>query len=179
MKFIALLRGINVGGNNKVSMVDLKKALEEEEFKNIITYINSGNVIFESNESNKEILVKICERAIENKFGFHVICSVISAKELKEALKNAPSWWDQNKSYKNNAIFVIAPETADGIMQQVGEAKPDYEKISAYGPIIFWTAPLETFSRSRYSKIVGTNAYKSITIRNANTTKKLLELSSS
>ncbi len=62
-------------------------------------------------------------------------------------------------------------------MEEVGEAKPEYEKIAAAGQIIFWTAPLQTFNRTRYSKIVGTTAYQYITIRNANTTRKLLELS--
>lgn len=177
MKFIALLRGINVGGNNKVAMSDLKRCFEVAGFSNVSTYINSGNVLFESTEQDKAKLVQLCELAIENQFGFHVICSVISVDELKDALAHAPKWWDENKDDKNNAIFVIAPATAEDITNEVGEAKPEYEKVEARGPVIFWTAPLKTFGRTRYNKIVGTKAYKSITIRNANTTKKLLELS--
>lgn len=61
-------------------------------------------------------------------------------------------------------------------MAEVGEAKPDYENVAAVHPIIFWSAPIKTFGRTRYSKIVGTKAYQSITIRNANTTLKLAEL---
>lgn len=176
MKFIALLRGINVGGNNKVSMTELKTCFEKIGFKNVSTYINSGNVIFESTRTDKAQLVRMCEETIKEKFGFHIICSVISAAELKKSLASAPTWWGKDDGAKHNALFVIAPETAKNIMQQVGEAKPDYEKVQAFEPIIFWSAPLETFSRSRYSKIVGTKVYQSITIRNANTTKKLLEL---
>ncbi len=122
-------------------------------------------------------LVEECEAAIEKQFGFHVICAVIAAKELHSALKNAPSWWNTNDD-KHNALFVIAPATAKQIMDEVGEAKPEYEKVAAVEPIIFWSAPLKTFGRSRYSKIVGTKSYQSITIRNANTTMKLLELTS-
>jgi len=176
MTYIALLRGINVGGNNRVSMAELRTCFEALGFTNVRTYINSGNVIFDSSETDKATLVSRCEAAIEAQFGFHVICSVISAAELRNALEQAPVWWDKVKTDKQNALFVIAPATTKEIMQQVGDAKPEYEQIAAVEPIIFWTAPLKTFGRTRYSKIVGTKAYQSITIRNANTTKKLLEL---
>ena len=177
MKYIALLRGINVGGNNKVSMTELRSVFEQLGFSNVSTYINSGNVIFDSAQTDKALLVQMCESAIESKFGFKVVCSVISADELRIAVNHAPAWWGRDDN-KHNAIFAIAPETAENIVSLVGEAKPEYEKVAIYEPIIFWSAPLKTFSRTRYSKIVGTKAYSSITIRNANTTKKLVELTS-
>jgi len=61
-------------------------------------------------------------------------------------------------------------------MMEIGEAKPEYEKVADCEPIFFWTAPLKTLTRTRYSKIVGTNAYRSVTIQNANIVKKLAEL---
>jgi len=176
MKFVALLRGINVGGNNKVPMAALKLCFENLGFKNVVTYINSGNVMFESIETNKVVLVRMCEQALENQFGFRIVCAVITADELITALQHAPAWWGLDGASKHNAIFVIAPKRTRDIMLDVGEAKPEYEQVKAFGPIIFWTAPLKTFSRTRYSKIVGSRAYQSVTIRNANTTKKLAEL---
>lgn len=175
-RYIALLRGINVGGNNKVAMPQLRECFEQLGFSNVSTYINSGNVIFKSDETDKLILTAMCEQAIEKTFGFRVGTCIISAAELEEALIDAPSWWDADKKEKNNTIFVIPPATAQTIMKEVGDAKPEYEKVSPHGQILFWTAPLKTFSRTRYHTIVGTKAYQSITIRNANTTKKLLEL---
>lgn len=176
MKYIALLRGINVGGKNKVAMPLLKESFGQAGFKNVSTYINSGNVFFESDIADKARLVQLCEKAIEDKFGFSVVCSVISSIELKNALENAPQWWGKGEEMKHNAIFVVAPATAKEISAEVGEAKPEYEKISVQEPIIFWSAPLETFNRTRYSKIIATKAYQSITIRNYNTTRKLVEL---
>ncbi len=175
MKYIALLRGINVGGNNKVSMKELAACFEALGFKHVTTYINSGNVLFEDSRSDLTELVQLCESAIKKQFGFKVICSVIEVSTLKDALDQAPKWWDVGDA-KHNALFVIAPAKTEEIMQQIGEAKPEYEKVAARGPIIFWSAPVKTFSRTRYSKVVGTPAYQSITIRNSNTTKKLLEL---
>lgn len=176
MKCIALLRGINVGGNNKVPMAELKKCFANLGFENIISYINSGNIIFETSEASKTELVKQCEMAIEKQFGFRVICSVIFAKELDKALAQAPAWWGKDSGSKHNAIFVIAPQTASAIMKEVGDAKPDYERVAVVEPIIFWSAPIVTFSRTRYSKIVGSSSYQSVTIRNSSTTKKLLGL---
>lgn len=176
MKYIALLRGINVGGNNKVSMPQLKKAFEALGFENVATYINSGNVIFDSAETDATKLVENCEQAIRNDFRFQVVCAVIAASDLHDAVEHAPAWWGKDDQDKHNALFVIAPTTPAQVMAAVGEAKPEYEKVAQHGPVIFWTAPLETFSRTRYSKIVATSAYKSVTIRNANTTRKLVEL---
>ncbi|MGV9001379.1 MAG: DUF1697 domain-containing protein [Candidatus Saccharimonadaceae bacterium] len=176
MKYIALLRGINVGGKNKVSMAELRNCFEALGFKNVSTYINSGNVLFETKKSDKARLVLQCEAAIEATTGFHIVCSVISADDLRAAMEHVPKWWGVDKESTNNALFIIAPATAKQVMLEVGEAKPEYEKVEAYEPIIFWTAPLKTFSRTRYKSIVGSKTYQSVTIRNANTTRKLLEL---
>jgi uncharacterized protein (DUF1697 family) len=176
MKYICLLRGINIGGNNKVPMSELKKCFESIGFQNVTTYINSGNVLFDSAKKNDAAMVSVCGEAFMKTFGFSVPMAVISENELETALREKPSWWNKNPSDKNNAIFVIAPATTRDVMKDVGEAKPEYENVEAHGPIIFWTAPIKTLSRTRYSKIVSSKAYDMITIRNANTTLKLLEL---
>ena len=175
MKYLALLRGINVGGKNKVSMPVLKLCFEHLGFLNVTTYINSGNVLFEAGSNDVSELVTLCEAAIEKEFGFHVVCAVIPAQELIEALSHAPTWWGKGDA-KHNALFVIAPKTAGEIMREVGESRPEYERVAAHHPIIFWSAPVATFSRTRYSKIVGTQAYRYVTIRNFNTTRRLAEL---
>lgn len=176
MKYIALLRGINVGGKNKVSMRELRACFEAVGFSNVSTYINSGNVLFETKMTDKVALVIQCENAIEAMTGFHVVCSVISTDDLREALDHAPTWWGIDKDSTNNALFVIAPATAEQITRELGEPKHEYEKVAVYEPIIFWTAPVKTFGRTRYKNIVGTKAYQSVTIRNVNTARKLLEL---
>jgi len=176
MKYIALLRGINVGGKNKVSMPDLKNCFEEAGFQNPRTYINSGNVIFESEQQSTVDLANYCQKIVERKFNLPIGVAVIDVHTLKESLDHVPDWWGKDPNFKHNAIFVIQPATAEEIVAEVGNIKPEYEKLFVYKDIIFWSAFLKAFSRTRWSRIVGTNAYQSITIRNANTTKKLLEL---
>mgnify|MGYP000944190069 CR=1 FL=1 len=93
MKYIALLRGVNVGGNNKVPMSELKRCFEKAGFRNVSTYINSGNVLFESEESDILKLISICREFLEIEFGFPIGLSVISGGALKDALEHAPDWW--------------------------------------------------------------------------------------
>lgn len=179
MKYIALLRGINVGGKNKVSMSDLKACFEKAGFQNVVTYINSGNVIFESEEQNSVKLMKMCEELLEKTFGFPIRVAIIEANTLKEALEHAPEWWGDDPDSKHNAIFVIQPGTAEEVIADVGKIKPEHEKLFAFKDVIFWSAPIKTFSHTRWSKVAGTKVYQNITIRNSNTARKLLELSKS
>lgn len=176
-KYIALLRGINVGGKNKISMPELKMTFEDSGYQDVITYINSGNVIFSSHNEDKEEIKRICESAIADKFSLNIVVTILSAGELSAALSHAPAWWDHDEQSKHNAIFIIPPATAADIIEEVGIDKTEYEQVSYYGQVIFWSAPIKTFSKTRWSKIVGKSAYNSITIRNANTAKKLLQLS--
>lgn len=174
--YIALLRGVNVGGNNKIPMPLLRAALEGEGFAGVTTYINSGNAIFRSGEADASALQRRCREAIARAFSLDIPLALLSARELSGALSAAPDWWGADPDAKHNAIFVIAPASADAVMEAVGEAKPDYEQIAHSGRVIFWSAPLKTFSRTRWSKVVSTSAYADITIRNANTARKLLSL---
>lgn len=176
MRYIALLRGINVGGNNKVPMGELKQSFLNEGFTHVLTYINSGNVLFETAESDQSKLTASIEAMLEKTFGFPIRTTVISAVNLEAALLRAPAWWGSDPAARHNALFVIPPATPQEILNQVGEIRPEYEHIAFSGQIIFWSAAIETIGRTRWAKIVGTKPYQSVTIRNANTTRKLLEL---
>lgn len=88
--YIAILRGINVSGHNKIPMADLKKLFEELKCDNIRTYIQSGNVIFEHTKSTDKALIKKIEKGISDKFGFDVPVLVITAGELEKVIKNNP-----------------------------------------------------------------------------------------
>ena len=174
IRCIALLRGVNVGGNNKIDMKQLKAGLEGCGFTNVMTYINSGNIIFDSSIADLAEIKSVCEAMIAKRFGLKIAVNIITAADLLDALAHAPKWWNADVESKHNAIFVMPPLTAEKVCAEVGAAKPGYESIAYYGQVIFWSAPLKTFSRTRWSKVVGNKAlYNAITIRNANTTLKL------
>ena len=176
-RYIALLRGVNVGGKNKVSMAVLKEAFEKDGFVDVNTYINSGNVLFSCDEQNIEVLQGRCREIIKNEFALDIPVAVIISEALSEALNHAPEWWDADNNSKHNAFFVIPPADAGTLIKEVGEVNKEYEKVDYYGQIIFWSAELSNFSKTKWSKYVSASGGSKITIRNANTTKKLLSLS--
>lgn len=176
MKYLALLRGINVGGNNKVPMKDLKACFEQMGFHDVITYINSGNVIFSGPDQEITELISLCEESLKEAFGFPIRTAVISSEVYRQAMSHAPLWWGEVPDVKHNLLVVIPPATGKLITEEVGAIKPEYENVDFYENLIFWSAPVKTFSRTRWSKIVGTRAYQDVTIRNSNTARKLLEM---
>lgn len=178
MSYLALLRGVNVGGKNRVPMQELKHCFLEAGFTNVQTYINSGNVLFDSEmETNEQKLQAICQKKIETAFEFPVAVSVVSSETLADAIQQVPKWWGENSDYRHNALFVIHPATAAAILAAIGDINPELEKVFHCNDIIFWSSSFKSYSRTRFAKIVGTEAYKKVTVRNANTTKKLLSMS--
>lgn len=171
-RYVALLRGINVGGNNKVSMPLLKELFEKAGFENVKTYINSGNVLFSARESNVNTLREECEQLILNGFGLNVQTVVLSARDYESIVSRAPLWWNSNSEEKHNAIFVIPPLQPEEIVSKIG-FNPEYEKVYCCDSVIFWSASLKHFSKTKISGISSTKEYGSVTVRNANTFLKI------
>lgn len=178
IKYIALLRGINISGKNKISMNELKEEFKHFGFKEIITYLNSGNVIFESNINNKETIMKDIYKIIKNKFNLEVPIFVMTSLELEDILNNSPKWWGtDNKEIYDNLIFIITPTKYEDVYNTIGEPKEDLEKIKEYNNSIFWSYDLKKYRKSNWwSKTASTNISDKITIRTANTMKKILEI---
>lgn len=177
MKYIALLRGINVGGKNRVPMKELQKCFLDAGFTGVQTYINSGNVLFEAEiESDEKTLQKVCQTIIQTSFGFPVAVAVISVQKLSQALRQVPECWGKDPQEKHNALFTIFPATAEEVIAEIGELHSEAEKVYCSAGIIFWSTSIQYYSKTKFSKIVGTKPYQKVTIRNANTTKKLVFL---
>lgn len=176
-KYVALLRGINVGGKNKISMGELKPAFEEYGFENVRTYINSGNVIFSSDIKDKLKLIKIIEAIIVEKFGLDIPVLVVSSKELKDLSKEIPDWWGNgDKEKSHNTIFVLPPKTSEHIVLKMGQANQGFENIKIHKNMILWSVELKKYSKSKWAQINSSVVSNDVTLRNANTTRKLISL---
>ena len=176
-KYIALLRGVNVGGKNKVTMSELRNAFEDIGFSDVVTYINSGNVIFSSPIKNPNKMMSEIESIILKKFKLKIPVMVLTMKELADIFINAPDWWNTgNKEIYDNTIFVISPMSVEKVCAVIGDAEPEYEKVAHHGNVIFWSAALKTFNKARWAKIASSSVNNHVTIRNANTVRKLLEI---
>ena len=137
-RYIAFLRGVNISGKNKVPMAELRKGFEEIGFSEVRTYLNSGNVIFSSDEGDMERFTDQIETMIKRQFGVDIPVFVISKEALEDILAYAPDWWgNEDKATYDNLIFIIPPTTFADVFGEIGEPKEELEKIQGYKEAVF------------------------------------------
>lgn len=177
-RYVALLRGINISGKNKISMAELKNEFGKLDFEEVKTDLNSGNVIFSSDEDSIEKLTRLIERAIKNEFGFDIPVFVISKDKLGDILHNAPSWWgNDNKEIYDNLIFIMPPVTFSDVYNEIGEPKEDLEKIEDYNEAVFWSFSRKDYQKTNWwPKTASANISTKLTIRTANTVRKIVSM---
>ena len=175
--YVILMRGINVGGKNKVPMADLKKCLEELGLSKVSTYIASGNVILESNKPAGQIKTQI-EKALPKSFKLDsklIKVLVLSRDQLQAVVKNKPEGFgEQPEKYHSDTIFLMGIDLAQAM--SVFDPREGVDKVWPGDSVIYSQRLSSLRTKSRLSKIVGTPAYQSMTIRSWSTTTKLLEL---
>jgi len=175
--YVILIRGINVGGKNIVPMAALKKNLEEQGFANVSTYIASGNVVLVSDKPAGEIKVQV-EQSLSENFklddGF-VKVLVLTHEQLQSVIDHKPNGFgEQPEKYHSDAIFLMELDAAETLA--LFNPREGVDEVWAGDGVIYSQRLSALRTKSRLSKIMGTAAYKSMTIRNWNTTTKLLEM---
>ncbi len=178
MIYICLLRGVNVSGKNKVSMSDLKTELENNGYRNVCTYLNSGNVIFESHVTDNDKLCEDIKQIIFNKFQLNIPVFILNYLELTDLLDNKPNWLDlTDKNIYNNIIFLIRPTITKDVYDSLGKPSDAIEKIMEYNNFIYWSFDLKNYRKANWwVKTASTSIKDKITIKMVNTISKLLEL---
>jgi uncharacterized protein (DUF1697 family) len=175
--FAILIRGINVGGKNKVSMVELKKCLEELGFSNISTFIASGNVILPSDKRADEVQAQI-EKALPESFKLDselIKVLVLTHNQLQAIIDNKPKGFgEQPDKYHSDAIFLMGIDAAQAM--PVFDPREGVDKVWPGNGVIYSQRLSALRTKSRLSRIVGTPPYQSMTIRSWSTTTKLLEM---
>lgn len=174
-RYVALLRGINVGGRNKVPMAELRGAFEDAGFVDVSTYIQSGNVLFGS-DAPRATLEAAVETMLERHLGFPLVVLVRSHAQLRSVVANAPArFGDEPHSFHSDAIFLRAPLTAKQVMKIV-RLRDGVDRAWAGKGVVYFERLSAERTKSRMSSIVGTPEYANMTIRNWATTTKLLTL---
>ena len=175
MTYIAFLRGINVGGNSIVSMASIKEALAEIGMSDVRTYINSGNVIFSSQASDIARLTAKVEKALEQKTGIAIKALVMDGGALSKLVAAIPRDWVDDKAMRTYVLLLWKDLDHRKVLEGL-PAKPGIDELKYTPGAVIWRVDRENVSRSQMNKIVGTPLYKKITIRSANTMRKLNEL---
>lgn len=177
-RYIALLRGINISGKNKIPMSGLKEGFTELDFTEVATHLNSGNVIFSSVIDDKNILLSKIKTMIKDRFALDIPAFILLQEELEEALSHAPDWWgNDNKEIYDNIIFLMPPLSYAEFYNEIGNPKAEYEKVYYYKKVVFWSFSRKDYQKTNWwSKTASANVSDKITIRTAGTVRKIVVL---
>lgn len=174
-RHVALLRGINVGGNNLIKMAALKQSFSDMGFSDVETYIASGNVIFTAKPAQRAKLVKTIEAGLDRAFGYASRVVVVSGDELALVVEEAPAGFGKDpKKYRYDVLFVKEPLVAREALKLV-PVKEGVDVAVAGKHALYFRRLVSKATQSKLSRIVQLSIYRDITIRNWNTTTKLLE----
>src|SRR5436190_12197768 len=175
-RYLVLLRGINVGGRNKLPMAALRELLESHGHTNVTTYIASGNVILESDASAATIKREL-EDALPKTFTLDselISVLVLTRAQLGAIVRDRPKGFgDQPDTFHSDAVFLMGIDAPTAM--KVFDPRPGVDAVWAGMGVIYSQRLSAQRTKSRLSKIMGTPAYKSMTIRSWATTLALLE----
>ncbi|SHN87843.1 Uncharacterized conserved protein, DUF1697 family [Geodermatophilus obscurus] len=172
MRYVALLRGINVGGRNKVPMARLREVFQEVGHTDVRTYINSGNVVFESPRRHAGVLSQDLEAAFETEFGFPARVLVLPGSTVKQIAAALPGDWARNERSSCNVLYLL-PERASPKALEEFRFDPEYEDARYCAGAILSRVDRAHIGRSAVHKLIGTELYSHVTIRNCNAARKL------
>jgi len=175
-QYLALLRGINVGGNNIIKMTDLKACFENMGFTDVLTYIQSGNVLFRSAEKDQLKLINKTEKGLSERFSYRSRIVVVTHKQIRNIVDGAPEGFGGDRDqYRYDVIFLKAPLTAREAMKNI-RIKEGVDQAYTGRHVLYFSRLISKASQSHLTKIIALPMYQNMTIRNWNTTTKLLAL---
>lgn len=169
--YVALLRGINVGGQSSIDMKALKRLFESLGFLKVKTYINSGNVLFQS-DTEASILKPLIEKAIQDHFGMTIPTILRSAQEIQFMVEAFPKDWKNDDEQRTDILFLFDNLDGPGALLQI-KVNPQVDTLIALPKAIGWSLERKNLGKSGMKNFIGTTVYKNMTARNINTLRKL------
>lgn len=175
MKFIAMLRGINVSGQKLIKMADLRAALEKKGLKNVVTYIQSGNILFDTSEKDPLKIAETIENVIKKEFGFDVPCVVKTKEDFKFILDNN-DFLKAGKPEDRLYVTFLSNEPEMDKIKAIDSEQYLPEEFSIKGSNLFFFSPTG-YGKAKMNNNFFENKLKvKATTRNWKTVNKLFEL---
>jgi uncharacterized protein (DUF1697 family) len=171
MKYVALLRGINVGKGKRVDMKTLKSMFESLGYTSVSTYINSGNVLFEGNGECADIRRQV-EAAIKQEFGAEIPTLIITGNQIVGIASDLPAEWKNDSLQKSDVAFLFPEIDAESTIEDL-PIKREFIDIRYVKGAICWNVSRENYNKSHLNKIISHKFYKLMTVRNVNTARYL------
>ncbi len=175
MIYIALLRGINVGGNNKIDMKTLKTVFESAGMERVKTYINSGNIVFANDTFSQAELAPVLEAAIEAEFGLRIRVLIRSLDEMQAVFDVLPESWSNGNEMKSD-VFFLWDEVDEANAPSALPLTPGIGTLLVAPRALLYSVSREDAGRSGMNKLVGSKLYAQMTVRNVNTTRQIMKL---
>jgi uncharacterized protein (DUF1697 family) len=174
--YVALLRGINVGGNNIISMSDLKACVEQLGHSRVRTYINSGNVIFQSDRTDARQIERALETALAPRFKAPIAVVARDLQQMRDTLAHVPAGWLTADDLRRYVIFLRHTIDRPEVMERF-TFKPEVEGLTYAPGVLFWSVRLDSVTKSSLSKqLIGRAIFQDMTVRNLNTVRSLVDL---
>ena len=173
--FVALLRGVNVGGNNMISMKSLKESFEKLGFAQVTTYINSGNIVFKTKEADARKLEKKIEQMLERDYELTSKVVVRNLAEMEAVVQSFPKNWNSNKDWRYNVVFLRHTIDSEKILDEL-EVRKDIEEVFYRPGTLLWSSLMSALKGTEGLKFSTRKMGQEITVRNTNTTRKLCDL---
>ena len=174
-RYVAFLRAVNLGGKTKVSMSELKAAFADMGFEEVLTILNSGNVLFSAKDTDKNSIRSRIENRLCEEFGFEIPVYITELEVLRNMLEHMPSWWNtDNKEYYHNLVFILSEDSPNEICDLIGVPSEGNEYVEVYGEAVFWSYDLSCYQKCNWWKKTATKGIaEKLTIRTGNTIKKI------
>jgi uncharacterized protein (DUF1697 family) len=174
--WVALLRGVNVGGRNLIRMADLKACFTRNGFADAKTYIQSGNVVFTASAREGKALAPSIEAMLTAGFAYSASVVVRSLSQMRHVVADAPDGFGVHPDeFRYDVIFLKEPLGEEAAMQRM-HAKEGVDEAHAGQGVLYFSRLIRRAPESWLARLVGDPVYKSLTIRNWNTTTKLLAM---
>ncbi len=170
-RYVAFLRGVNVGGKSLIKMTALRKAVEEFGFRNVSTYLQSGNIIFESDLRTEDIASRL-KSALTKSFGIEREIVLKAKEELDVILRKIPEEWVEEDDLRRYLAFAVEPKTADDVMKEI-KPKRDVDFVKGWDGVIYMSTKMSGISRTGFSRLACKEIYNYITIRSYSTIQKI------
>lgn len=175
MIYVALLRGINVGGKNKVDMKSLKQMVEKAGMESVAAYLNTGNIIFKQEGLSSLEIEQILEKAVLETFALGIKIIVRSMEDFTAIMDSLPESWKNDQEMKSDVLFLWEEIDNEFLLDQLS-IKPGIDTVKHVPGAVLWSVDRENVTKSGLIKLAGTKLYKKMTIRNVNTTRKIYKL---
>jgi uncharacterized protein (DUF1697 family) len=175
-KYITLLRGINIGGRNIIKIDDIKRTFEKMRFKDVKTYIYSGNIIFKSEETNKAALTNSIEKILSKEYNYDSRILIFNFNEFDRIVKAAPGdFGTKREQYRYEIWFLREPLTAVEVLKSI-RLKESFDNIHDGNNVVYSSRLISEAEKNKLARIIRLPVYQNITVRNWSTATKMYKI---